>query len=155
MLECGFCGGTLTRRKWHSGSQYSNVIWKCVAASKKGKKHCPNSNGIPEQAIEGAFVESYKILNINNKDVLDEFLKRMEKSLNSSSIDKKLEKVLQNIELLETKKHKLVDLCLEDVIDSETYEIKFTSLTQKQDELIIERKKPQEISSNEKDISNV
>lgn len=152
LLECGFCGGTLTRRKWHSGSQYSKVIWQCVTATKKGKKHCPNSKGIPEQAIEGAFVESYKILNSNNKDILDEFLERMEKSLNSSSINKKLEKVLQNIEVLETKKNKLVDLRLEDIIDSETYEIKFTSLTQKQDELIIERKKLQEIALNENDI---
>lgn len=152
LLECGFCGGTLTRRKWHSGSQYSKVIWQCVTATKKGKKHCPNSKGIPEQAIEDAFVESYKILNSNNKDVLDEFLERMGNSLNSSSINKKLEKVLQNIELLETKKNKLVDLRLEDVIDSETYEIKFTSLTQKQDELIIERKKLQITALNEKDI---
>ncbi len=23
MLECGFCGGTLTRRKWHSGTDHS------------------------------------------------------------------------------------------------------------------------------------
>lgn len=152
LLECGFCGGTLTRRKWHSGSQYSKVIWQCVTATKKGKKHCPNSKGIPEQAIEAAFVESYKILNSNNKDILDEFLKRMEKSLNSSSINKKLEKVLQSIEVLETKKNKLVDLRLEDVIDSETYEIKFTSLTQKQDELIIERKNLQETALNENDI---
>ncbi len=38
MLECGFCGGTLTRRNWHSSSQYSKVIWQCVTATKKGKK---------------------------------------------------------------------------------------------------------------------
>lgn len=34
MLECGFCGGTLTRRSWHSGSQYNKVIWQCVTATK-------------------------------------------------------------------------------------------------------------------------
>ena len=38
MLECGFCGGTLTRRSWHSGSQYNKIIWQCVTATKKGKK---------------------------------------------------------------------------------------------------------------------
>nr|WP_314376534.1 recombinase family protein [uncultured Granulicatella sp.] len=40
LLECGFCKGTLTRRKWHSGSQYDKVIWQCVTSTKKGKKHC-------------------------------------------------------------------------------------------------------------------
>ncbi len=48
MLECGFCGGTLTRRSWHSGSQYNKVIWQCVTATKKGKKFCPDSKGIAE-----------------------------------------------------------------------------------------------------------
>ncbi len=76
---------------------------------KKRKKHCPNSKGISEQAIEDAFVESYKILNSKNEDVLDEFLERMQNSLNSSSINKKLEKSLQNIESLETKKNKWVN----------------------------------------------
>ncbi len=73
MLECGFCGGTLTRRNWHSGSQYSKVIWQCVTATKKGKKFCKHSKGIPETAIEEAFVESYRLLCDDNKDVLEEF----------------------------------------------------------------------------------
>ena len=38
MLECGFCGGTLTRRNWHSGTDHSKVVWQCVTATKKGKK---------------------------------------------------------------------------------------------------------------------
>ncbi len=37
MMECGFCGGTLTRRNWHSGSEYSKIIWQCVVATKREK----------------------------------------------------------------------------------------------------------------------
>ena len=92
MLECGFCGGTLTRRNWHSSSQYSKVIWQCVTATKKGKKFCKHSKGIPETAIEEAFVESYRLLCDDNKDVLEEFLQRMDDTLSSSVVSKQLSK---------------------------------------------------------------
>lgn len=81
MLECGFCSSTLSRRNWHSGSDYSKVIWQCVAATKKGKKYCPDSKGIQGKAIEDAFIESYRLLCDDNKDILDEFLQRMDDTL--------------------------------------------------------------------------
>ncbi len=152
LLECGFCGGTLTRRRWHSGTEYNKVIWQCVTSTKKGKKHCPHSKGIPETAIEEAFVESYRLLCDNNKDVLEEFLKRIDETLSSSSVNNKLLKVDKDIEAIEKKKSKLVDMRLEDIIDSDTYESKFSSMTTKQEDLIKERIQLQETVTNEKDI---
>ena len=92
LLECGFCGGTLTRRSWHSGSQYNKIIWQCVTATKKGKKFCPDSKGIAEETIEQAFVESYRLLCQNNKDVLDEFISRTEEALSAGNAGKQLGK---------------------------------------------------------------
>ena len=152
MLECGFCGGTLTRRNWHSGSKYSKVIWQCVTATKKGKKFCKHSKGIPETAIEEAFVESYRLLCDDNKDVLEEFLQRMDDTLSSSVVSKQLDKAEKEIDALEKKKSKLVDMRLEEIIDKETYENKYADLVSKQEQLIEERKKLQETSDNEKDI---
>lgn len=152
LLECGFCGGTLTRRRWHSGTEYNKVIWQCVTSTKKGKKHCPHSKGIPEMAIEEAFVESYRLLCNNNKDVLEEFLKRIDETLSSSSVNNNLQKVDKDIEAIEKKKSKLVDMRLEDIIDSDTYESKFSSMTTKQEDLIKERIQLQETATNEKDI---
>ncbi|MEB6065111.1 recombinase family protein [Enterococcus gallinarum] len=152
LLECGFCSGTLTRRRWHSGTEYNKVIWQCVTSTKKGKKHCPHSKGIPETAIEEAFVESYRLLCDNNKDVLEEFLKRIDETLSSSSVNNKLLKVDKDIEAIEKKKSKLVDMRLEDIIDSDTYESKFSSMTIKQEDLIKERIQLQETAMNEKDI---
>lgn len=152
LLECGFCGGTLTRRRWHSGTEYNKVIWQCVTSTKKGKKHCPHSKGIPETAIEEAFIESYRLLCDNNKDVLEEFLNRIDETLSSSSVNKKLLKVDKEIEAIEKKKSKLVDMRLEDTIDSDTYESKFSSMTSKQEDLLKERLQLQETARNEKDI---
>lgn len=152
MLECGFCGATLTRRNWHSGTEYSKVIWQCVTATKKGKKFCPDSKAIPEKAIEDAFVESYRILCSDNKEVLEEFLKRMEDNLNSSSVNKKISKIDKEITTLAEKKNKLVDMRLEDLIDKVAYETKYADLVVNQENLIEDRKKLVEASENEKDI---
>lgn len=152
MLECGFCGSTLSRRNWHSGSEYNKVIWQCVAATKKGKKYCPDSKGIPEQAIEEAFLESYRLLCGDNKDILDEFLQRMDDTLSSSTVNKQLSKLDKEIESIEGKKSKLVDMRLEDTIDKVSYEAKYSSFTEKQEQLLKDREKLQETAANEKDI---
>jgi len=152
MLECGFCGSTLSRRNWHSRSEYQKVIWQCVTATKKGKKLCPDSKGISEKAIEDAFVESYRLLCNNNKDVLQEFLQRMEDALSSSNVNKQLSKIDKDIHAIEQKKHKLVDMRLEDSIDKATYEEKYSDLVGKLEQLLAERQRLQETSDNEKDI---
>lgn len=66
MLECEYCGGILSRRTWHSGSKYNKIIWQCVKAIKDGKKYCPYCKGIEEEAIEKAFLESYRQLTSDN-----------------------------------------------------------------------------------------
>lgn len=131
MLECGFCGSTLSRRNWHSSWEYSKVIWQCVTATKKGKMFCPDSKGIPETAIEEAFIESYRLLCHNNKDVLEEFLQRLDEILSNSTVNKQLSKIEKEISDVESKKNKLVDMRLEDSIDKDTYEAKYTALMEK------------------------
>ena len=93
MVKCGFCGASLTRRSWHSDSKYNKIIWLCITSSKYGKKNCPQSKGISEEVLESAFVESYKILTSDRKDVLEEFLQRTEEALHSNSTLQDIEKV--------------------------------------------------------------
>src|SRR5690625_6677498 len=91
MIDCGYCESTLTRRRWHSSTKYSKTIWQCVTSRKKGKKFCPDSKGIPEEAIEKAFLESYRIMCNNNKEVLLEFLQIKEEALMSNTIDNEID----------------------------------------------------------------
>ena len=86
MIKCGFCGGTLTRRNWHSSSAYTKTIWQCVTATKQGKKYCPHCKGIPEEVIEKAFVKSYQLLCSDQQQVVEEFLQKVEGVLNLSLI---------------------------------------------------------------------
>lgn len=152
MIDCAYCGGTLTRRRWHSGTKYNKTIWQCVTSTKKGKKFCPDSKGLPKEAIEKAFLESYRIMCNNNKDVLEEFLQRMEEALSSNTIQKELSKIEREVQGLENKKNKLVDMRLEDIIDKETYEEKYNTLMQEINEKVQKREKSLSNLEEEKDI---
>jgi len=127
-LECVFCGSNLSRRNWHSGSVHEKVIWQCVTATKKGKKYCPPSKAIEEKILEGAFVESYKLLCNSNSDVLDELVERMESVLSKNDFQKQLVKVENEIHAIEQKRNRLIDMRLEETIDKATYEKKYSEL---------------------------
>lgn len=129
MLECAFCGGTLTRRSWHSGTNHSKVVWQCVVSTKKGKKYCEHSKGIPEKVFEDAFVESYKQLCGNSKEILESFLERLAGTLNESNIEKEFLNLEKQVDVLDKKRKKLIDMRLEDIIDKESYEEKYDDLT--------------------------
>ncbi|MCL6884941.1 recombinase family protein [Clostridioides difficile] len=150
MMECGFCGGTLTRRNWHSGSEYSKVIWQCVVATKKGKKYCPESKGISERVIENAFVESYRLLCDEKKSVLEELLSRINDTVESSEVNNKIRKIEKELSAIEKKINNLVDMRLEDIIEKETYEIKYQELIDNQEKLLNERNKLNIVVKNEK-----
>lgn len=122
MLECGYCGGNLSRRRWHSNSKYKKTIWQCAKATKDGKRFCPDSKGIPEQIIEEAFVESYRMLCRDNKDVLEEFLKRTEKALGENTAEDQSNKLQKRIDKLSYKRKKLLDNYLNGVVQQDIYE---------------------------------
>ena len=151
MLECGFCGGTLTRRSWHAGTEHQKTIGQCVTSTKKGKENCSDSKGVPEEAIEKAFVESYHLLCDNDKDILKEFLQRMEQALSSSNISKQLTKVEKDISFMQQKRSKLVDLHLDGSIDKATYKEKSAEINNKLEQLESERQGLLGIADDEKD----
>lgn len=121
LIECGFCGGHLTRRKWHSSSKYKKTIWQCVTSTKGGKKLCPDSKGIPEQVIEEAFIESYRLLCSDNQEVMNEFLSRIEKTLGDDANEKNYQKAKKEVKQYKEKRKKLLDKYVDDGIDKETY----------------------------------
>ena len=122
MLECGFCGASLSRRRWHSNSKYKKTIWQCVKSTKNGKRFCPDSKGIPEQVIEEAFIESYRMLCKDNRDVLDEFLRRVEKTLGENSIPKQITALDKNISKIQAKRKVLLDKYLKGIVSQDIYE---------------------------------
>ena len=152
MIKCGFCGATLTRRCWHSSTKYEKRTWMCISSSKYGKSHCSESKAIPEEVLESAFVESYKILTNERKDVLEEFLKRTEDALKANSVADDINRVKKELEQLEKKLKNLLDMHLEEKIDFSTYEEKKIALEQAQQLKTTELLQLQGQSGVEKDL---
>jgi len=152
MLECGFCGSKLSRRSWHAGTEYQKTVWQCIVNTKQGKKFCPDAKGIAEETIERAFLESYRLLCHNNKDVIDELLKRIEETLCTDNSTKEYRRIEKELAALEHKRKKLVDMRLDDIIDRETYEEKYADLTDSLSRLSEDREKIKDIASRELNI---
>ena len=148
MIKCGFCGGTLTRRNWHSSSAYTKTIWQCVTATKQGKKYCPHCKGIPEEVIEKAFVKSYQLLCSDQQQVVEEFLQKVEGVLNEDTSLKRLPKIEKEMNDLRKRKEKLLDLRLDTTIDRDIYESKNRELSEQLKKLQEEQEQLLELSKN-------
>lgn len=140
MLECGFCGHYLTRRNWHSGSEYKKVVWQCVNATKNGKKYCPHSKGIEEEVIEKAFMESYRQVCHNNVDVTNEFLKTVEEELKDNTLAKELKKISSQLDKILKKEKELVELRLSESISLDVYQEKYNEIALSKEKLVEEKR---------------
>lgn len=131
MIECGYCGKMVSRRSWHSNTNHTKTIWQCSNSTKKGKQNCPESKGVPEEVLEAAFLESYKALCDNNNDVIDEFIKRVDRALSEDSVSKKLEKALNADARIRSKRSVLLEKYLDGSVAQDVYEAKDMELAQK------------------------
>lgn len=68
--------------------------------AQKGKQSCQHSKGIPEELIEMAFLESYKMIAGHDKELINTFVDRVESTLGSNEVHKRLikqEKILDEV----------------------------------------------------------
>ncbi|SDB69527.1 recombinase family protein [Butyrivibrio sp. INlla16] len=138
-LECGFCGGHLTRRMWHAGTDHPKAIWQCIAATKGGKAYCPDSKGIPEELIEQAFIESYRELCGEENTLLQQFMEETHNYINELSDSRKLEEVNRKIRDNENKQRNLIDLRLESKFDTATFDKTKEDLDKELENLLTEK----------------
>lgn len=123
-----------------------------MTATKKGKKYCSHSKALEEKLIEGAFVESYKMVCRNNSDVLDELMKRMESVFSDQNHQKRLNKIISDIQAMEQKRCRLIDLCLDEKIDRATYEQKYVELDTSLTKLLEEKEQLEQSAQDEIDL---
>lgn len=153
ILFCGFCNKSLTRRNWHSGTTHEKRVWQCVTATKKGKMYCPDSKGIDEDVIEQAFVEAFNTMYRNNKEIIEEFINNIEKTLNATNTAKELKQIQNEISSIEIKLKKLVDMRIDGVIDKETYEEKYLEFSERMAKLKSDRTDTEFVLDEEKSLN--
>lgn len=128
MVKCGYCGATFTRRNWHKGKGYDKVVWQCVNNTKGGKKCCERSKAIPEEVLEGAFIDTYNYLSKNKKVCFDKLYESIKSNLKDEDLASLIGKNEKKLSSLELKKKNLVDLKLSDGIDEKTYKDAFDDI---------------------------
>ena len=125
MIFCAFCESVYSRRNLYSGTDYEKRVWSCANAVKNGKKECPDSiSKIDEKELERAFVEAFRLMCSDNKDIITEFLHRVETSLNENSYAKELAKIDKKVSYLKTRLDRLLELLLDNSIEKSEYDAK-------------------------------
>ncbi len=119
---CGFCGHAVLRRMWYSRTnEKKHWIWQCSNYVKNGKSACNHSRGIHEDVIEEAFVASYNMLRINDNEILNETLKRIEKAIRNNSCGKQLENLKREEEEVKRKRKFLLEKFSDGIISEDVY----------------------------------
>ena len=130
-IFCGFCGSVFVRRNLYKNTKHETKVWQCMNYVKNGKKFCHETKAIREKVIEDCFIEAYELLCQDNKEVINNFLNRIDGFLrenNTKSILQKLEVKKQGIE---NKINSLINLMIDGTIDKETFNKKKIELNKK------------------------
>lgn len=131
LCECGFCGTNLSRRSHNQDTRTKKPVWKCRTATNKGRSKCPHSKALDEVIIENAFLEAYRLLAVNFDDVLDSVLITVEDTLSNDEDVSRLKRNERSLSRLESKRKKLTDMLLDDIISKDAYDEKYRDFTDK------------------------
>lgn len=99
-----------------------------------------------------AFVESYKLMTRDHKDVLDDFLKTLEETLSDNDVLKRIEKEKDKLKDMSFKLNNLFDMHLEGKIDYETFQLKRDSLQREVEEKKVEMAAFKDVGSSRIDL---
>ena len=119
---------------------------------KSGKRFCPDSKGIPEQVIEEAFVASYKLLTADNKQVMNEFLKRMGEALGDETVQKNFDRARQEVFVVSERRKKLLEKYVDGGVEKNVYESMDRELQKKLREAEEELERAEEQLDNKESI---
>lgn len=128
---CGFCGSVFVRRNLYNNTNHETKVWQCMSYVKNGKKFCPETKAIRENVIENCFVEAYELLCQDNKEVINNFLNRIDGFLRENNTKSMLQKLEIKKQGIKDKINSLINLMIDGTIDKETFNKKKIELNKK------------------------
>jgi len=135
-IECGFCQGLAGRRSWNGGTKNKKTVWHCIKSSKHGKKYCPDSKGIHEKVVEEAFIKVYNEMCENHKEIIEDFIKNIENSIDTKATKLELNKYNKELNNIEKKIKRLIGLHLDGIIEKDAYEDEYIDLVKAKEDLV-------------------
>lgn len=152
MIECGFCGGGVSRRSHSGGTKNKKVVWHCTSAAKVGKKECPPCKSIREEVIEEAFVQSFNVMCKDKKELFSGFIDEIKVTLEEKNSKKDLKDTEKQLNSVKMKIDRILDLHLEGMISESDYKHKYTKLVDDREQLV---KKINELRLSNQDVQEL
>lgn len=129
MMECGFCGKTVCRRVWPGAEgKPKRVRWQCLSIIKEGKKYCPKSKAITEEAIKGAFVASFNKCIEKNLGMAKEAVRRFTDVVKDKKSAKDIQRIQRKIRTLNSKVKVLMNDRLDGRVSDELFDSTYKEL---------------------------
>jgi len=128
-IVCGECGDFYGSKVWHSNSKYKRTIWQCNAKFKNEKK-C-NTPHLNEEDIKVEFIKEFNNLLKNKEEILDNCRLIQATLTDCSVIDKEIENLIWEIDVVTELTRKLVNDNSRNVINQGEYLPKYEGLVQR------------------------
>ncbi len=161
-LYCGFCGTVLVRRNLYPNTNYSKRVWHCMKYVKEGKKYCPRCKVIGEEIIENCFMEAYKILCYDNKEIINKFLNRVDNVIKENNSEILIHKLEMQKDEIKQKLNKILELTMDGTIEKSIYKNKkeefnkeITKIEEQQEQLKSELEDEKRIDSGIEKIRSI
>ena len=132
-IICGDCGEYYGSKVWHSTSQYRRVIWQCNGKF-KGKEKCRTPH-LTEDQIKDFFVIALSELIENREALLDDGRVIKDKLSDCSGIEIKINRVLQEMDVVAGLIKKCIDDNSSQTLDQESYAKRYDGLVERYEAL--------------------
>jgi DNA invertase Pin-like site-specific DNA recombinase len=135
VLMCGECGSRFRRVTWTARGN-KRIVWRCISRLDYGKKYCPDSITVSEEALHRAIV---KALNKFNAEDESTYLMLMKSTigdaigLNGGSDE--IDLLERRIDALNKRMLDLVSESIQEGNDAESYEEEFKSISTQTEQL--------------------
>ena len=120
-IVCGHCNSTYVRRqgtKRKDGT--APIYWKCFQQVDE-KRYCEDSKFIRDDVLKNMFVELYNLIVKNKHQTKEKLLEAIKCTLKEENYQKDIDKLSIDLDKLNNKLSKLVDMKLDEIIDKDTY----------------------------------
>ena len=120
-IVCGNCNSTYVKRqgtKRKDGS--APIYWKCFQQVDE-KRYCEKSKFILDDVLKNMFVELYNLIVMNKHRTKEKLLEAIKGNLKEENYQKEIGKLNNELDKLNVRLSKLVDMKLEGIIDKDTY----------------------------------
>lgn len=126
-FRCGFCGKTYTKKSLYK----KRPAWDCISVATLGRQYCPDSKIMHEDVIKSCFMQAYHLLTSNDSLAVNQFLENIQESIRSSTPSQMKTKFENELNMAQKKLSKLVDLYVDEKIDSMSFDKKHNLLQNK------------------------